>query len=215
MSKIITDDCMKSFITNHYGKTSIAGIGDGTVTGAISALNTSIQNHMNMTSKPNKDILNINGEAMNKWYWVSTSDGHTNFPKDTTYGAIKYLSPASGVIICILISNNHAISTNVYNDGKWGNWNCGSNKETTVIKRSYYYQNKTFSSYGVINLDYTPPAGYERLGFVNIYTVGAVGTNTPLYVNEGDCTDSKIAVWNAGPSITVSFTVIGLYCKKE
>lgn len=39
MSKIITDDCMKSFIKNHYGKTNISGIGDGTATGAIDYLN--------------------------------------------------------------------------------------------------------------------------------------------------------------------------------
>lgn len=39
MSKIITDDCMKSFISNHYGKTNISKIGDGTVTGAIDYLN--------------------------------------------------------------------------------------------------------------------------------------------------------------------------------
>ena len=44
MSKLITDDCIKSFISKHYGKTSISGIGDGTVTGAISALNTNLNN---------------------------------------------------------------------------------------------------------------------------------------------------------------------------
>lgn len=38
-NKIVTDDCISSFISKHYGKTSISGIGDGTVTGAISTLN--------------------------------------------------------------------------------------------------------------------------------------------------------------------------------
>lgn len=44
MSKLITDECISSFITNHYGKTDISTIGDGTVTGAISTLNTNIGN---------------------------------------------------------------------------------------------------------------------------------------------------------------------------
>lgn len=42
-NKIVTDDCIQSFITKHYGKTSISGIGDGTVTGAISTLNSNMK----------------------------------------------------------------------------------------------------------------------------------------------------------------------------
>lgn len=41
-NKIVTGDCITSFIKNHYGKTDISGIGDGTATGAISALNTNL-----------------------------------------------------------------------------------------------------------------------------------------------------------------------------
>ena len=43
-NKIVTGDCITSFIKNHYGKTDISGIGDGTATGAISALNTNLNN---------------------------------------------------------------------------------------------------------------------------------------------------------------------------
>lgn len=39
MSKIITDDCFKSFIDNHYGKVDISDIGGGTATSAIRTLN--------------------------------------------------------------------------------------------------------------------------------------------------------------------------------
>lgn len=39
MSKLITNECMKSFISNHYGKVDISDIGGGTATSAIRTLN--------------------------------------------------------------------------------------------------------------------------------------------------------------------------------
>lgn len=45
MSKLITDDCITSFITNHLGKTDISTIGDGTITGAISTINKRVGNY--------------------------------------------------------------------------------------------------------------------------------------------------------------------------
>lgn len=48
-NKIVTRDCIASFIKNHYGKTDISGIGDGTATGAISALNTNMTEYIKNT----------------------------------------------------------------------------------------------------------------------------------------------------------------------
>lgn len=48
-NKIVTGDCITSFIKNHYGKTDISGIGDGTATGAISALNTNMTEYIKNT----------------------------------------------------------------------------------------------------------------------------------------------------------------------
>lgn len=44
MSKLITDDCISSLVDKHVGKTDISGVGDGTITGAISSLNSMIKN---------------------------------------------------------------------------------------------------------------------------------------------------------------------------
>lgn len=43
MSKLITDDCVSSLVDKHVGKTDISGVGDGTITGAISSLNSMIK----------------------------------------------------------------------------------------------------------------------------------------------------------------------------
>lgn len=48
-NKIVTGDCITSFVKNHYGKTDISGIGDGTATGAISALNTNMTEYIKNT----------------------------------------------------------------------------------------------------------------------------------------------------------------------
>ena len=77
MSKLITDDCIKSFISKHYGKTSISGIGDGTVTGAISALNTKMGGFT--WSSYNTE------NTTDSWVPVSTSNGvmqHRVIPPD-------------------------------------------------------------------------------------------------------------------------------------
>ena len=44
MSKLVTDDCVSSLVDKHVGKTNISGVGDGTITGAISSLNSGLQN---------------------------------------------------------------------------------------------------------------------------------------------------------------------------
>ena len=69
------------------------------------------------------------------------------------------------------------------------------------------------SSNGYIELNYTPPAGYTRLGFVNISSVGAVVSG--LYIEESACTDSKIKVWHSGSSVTTNLFIVGLYALDE
>lgn len=72
--------------------------------------------------KPNKDILNISGEIINKWYFVSTASNYTNFPSGVSWGFIKFLS-FDNIRLAILVSGeNHAISINTYINNKWGSW---------------------------------------------------------------------------------------------
>ena len=58
MGKLVTNECISSFITNHYGKTDISTIGDGTVTGAISSLNSNLNNilHIKRVTRDNLTI---------------------------------------------------------------------------------------------------------------------------------------------------------------
>ena len=84
-NKLVTDDCITSFIKNHYGKTSISGIGDGTVTGAISALNTNMVKFATNTMRKGNN-------------WSKSGGGlyYNNHPVDTVL-------PSNAIIISALI----------------------------------------------------------------------------------------------------------------
>lgn len=51
MSKIITDDCFKSFINNYFGKDDFSNWGGATVTNALNVLQRGLQNSPNLISK--------------------------------------------------------------------------------------------------------------------------------------------------------------------
>ena len=81
------------------------------------------------------------------------------------------------------------------------------------MRRNYYYENKTFSSYSKLDLSYTPPTNYTRLGFTNVFVVGAVVNQ--FYIEESSCTDSKIVVWNCGSSVTCNINIYCLYIRSD
>lgn len=128
MSKIITDDCFKSFINNHVGKTDISHIGGGTITSAINFLNTSKQDILTMPlACVNCRIDNWNDINMPGWYsglnaenypngeanWVSAiaiaADGNNN------YLAVIAIAHSTGR----LYTRNSYVQDDVF---KWGNW---------------------------------------------------------------------------------------------
>ena len=78
-----------------------------------------------LINQPNKkDVLNITGEILNKWYFVTSSIGYSNFPPEVSWGFVKYIA-IENIRICIFIcGENHAISVNTYTveTQQWGGW---------------------------------------------------------------------------------------------
>ena len=71
-----------------------------------------------------KDVSNITGEILNKWYFVTSSIGYSNFPPEVSWGFVKYIA-IENIRICIFIcGENHAISVNTYTveTQQWGGW---------------------------------------------------------------------------------------------
>ena len=73
--------------------------------------------------KPNKDVLNITGEILNKWYFV-TSNEYTNFPSEVSWGFVKYIAIENIRLYILISGENHAISVNTYHveTQQWSEW---------------------------------------------------------------------------------------------
>lgn len=80
--------------------------------------------YSNLYSIPLKSgsILNVSSETLNRWYFVSTSNGNTNFPSGVSWGFIKYLKIDSIILAILLSGASQAISINTWNESSWGDW---------------------------------------------------------------------------------------------
>lgn len=149
MSKLITDDCVLSLVDKHVGKTDISGVGDGTITGAISSLNSGLQNIATATlcnygSENDSigglfgyDFLNV--DMNNRFADVNKLSAFNSFEyKDFKNKPPQMPDQCTGYREVILISNKCAVVKltqtspnsgrqyyNLYIGGAWNGWMTG------------------------------------------------------------------------------------------
>lgn len=135
MSQLITDKCITSFIKNHFGKTDISKIGDGTVTGALSSLNTELATAYNLV---NKGLFTGNYDAVgtsdglpvgNSICWVArlSAKGTNPFPDvDVNYFELITISDIMFVQIAIVENSTETlvpyIAWRINDSGTWSAW---------------------------------------------------------------------------------------------
>lgn len=79
-----------------------------------------------------------------------------------------------------------------------------------VIKRSFHVYNKTWSSYGYVDVPISTPSGYTFLGVLSVCSQGQV---CHFYVDTANESETFARVWNAGDSVTCGARVEVLYKK--
>ena len=133
LAKLKSVFTQKSEIVNNCVSTStnvpLAAAQGKALSDSITALNSNLSQQINelnsnLYSIPLKSgsILNVSSETLNRWYFVSTSNGNTNFPSGVSWGFIKYLKIDSIILAILLSGASPAISINTWNESSWGDW---------------------------------------------------------------------------------------------
>ena len=135
-NKFLDLNGFKHFINKIIGKTSIAGIGDGTCTGAISAVNaitdalmkhtfSGVQTNAVLTDALSIDTGDPYGEN-NRCAYVSSWDGTANMPYACSFG-VREVSKCNTITVVritgyTLTTNDACIWINFYVNDHWLGW---------------------------------------------------------------------------------------------